>query len=368
MSRAAWTSLNRISTFSGYSSVSDLIAKNTDYVIDTICHHFSHLQEFPQAPQVLKGILQFTDTSILPLLEDTLDSVFHSLDVHSSAPVALTFLKILHNIILVFHKNIPNHISHQKETKNSEEEGGGEEEVSEKSSRPASHSFTLEILEKDQHFLGSKSREIKLLALDIIEKGVAVLGTSEGSGLLPMIHTLWSPLMRRFVDKDTVVVIKSIAVAEVMIECSKDFMTVRFANELWPLLKNTLTPSSSSLRSKEEPKFSQAFKLRRVMLSCLHTAAKHLHLRETTVVDIATTCKYYLSSTQPPELQADTVQLFRELLKLDEAAIRSLLCQLKGIPLDTQQDHHSPVITSSNSEFEVNSSLLLNIQNAPSTT
>ncbi len=48
-------------------------------------------------------------------------------------------------------------------------------------------------------------RDVKLQTLDILCKGLPVVAIVEDGGLLPLIHSLWSPLVNRFYDADKVV-------------------------------------------------------------------------------------------------------------------------------------------------------------------
>jgi hypothetical protein len=322
VSQSAWATLQRIASSCNYASAAELISKNTDYVIDTICHHLSHLREYPKSPLVLKGMLQFTDTSILPLLEDTLQSLFHTIDEHSNSSTIITFFNILLNIVMVLNRNIKPKVHKSKEEK---KEVNGE--VEDQPKKPSlEHTFTLEILEKTQHFMGSRSREVRLLMLDIIQHGVPILGASEDSGLLPMIHTLWEPMMKRFVDKDAVVVKKSLEVCGTMIIHSDDFMTSRFVSDLWPILKNALSESTSKELTE---KHSQRFKLQQSIFTFLTLVCRCLKLRET-LRDIAETCSAFLSCKRPKEFQEATVELFKEMIKRDAKMVSECLDKIRN--------------------------------------
>ena len=54
------------------------------------------------------------------------------------------------------------------------------------------------------HFLSSKSPWLRLLVLDTIEAGVLALRQSEDQ-LLPMIHRVWPPMVKRFTDDEQVI-------------------------------------------------------------------------------------------------------------------------------------------------------------------
>jgi hypothetical protein len=90
----------------------------------------------------MKGILLYADESILLVLEDTLDSVFSTLDEHSNSEFTLTFINILHAIVLVFFKQLKT---------NKEEKAPTDELTKARNNR---HAFLLQIMEKAQFFMG----------------------------------------------------------------------------------------------------------------------------------------------------------------------------------------------------------------------
>lgn len=61
----------------------------------------------------------------------------------------------------------------------------------------------MKVLEKCVHFLSSKSPWLRLLVLDTIDIGVQAISQSEDQ-LLPMIHRLWPPMVKRFTDDEQV--------------------------------------------------------------------------------------------------------------------------------------------------------------------
>lgn len=125
VSCSAYITLQRICRHCSYPSLPALIARNTDYLIDSISMNMKYLSLYPSTPQVLQAILQYcilpesshpgqqlsssevntdqTNTSgsdIVWLLDDTIGSVFNGLDDHN-VQYTLSFLKILHAIVCV---------------------------------------------------------------------------------------------------------------------------------------------------------------------------------------------------------------------------------------------------------------------------
>lgn len=119
ITNSAWTTIQLISINCSYTSVPELIAKNTDYLIDTIIHHLRHLEEYPNTPQIMKGILIYADETILLVLEDTLDSIFNTLDEYSNSEYTLSFIYILHSILDVLYKRaLANNVQFEKNKTN----------------------------------------------------------------------------------------------------------------------------------------------------------------------------------------------------------------------------------------------------------
>ena len=61
----------------------------------------------------------------------------------------------------------------------------------------------VQVLEKCSHFLSSKSPLLRLVVLDTIEAGVQAISQSEDQ-LLPLIHRIWPPMIKRFTDDEQV--------------------------------------------------------------------------------------------------------------------------------------------------------------------
>ena len=61
----------------------------------------------------------------------------------------------------------------------------------------------VQVLEKCSHFLSSKSPLLRLVVLDTVEAGVQAISQSEDQ-LLPLIHRIWPPMIKRFTDDEQV--------------------------------------------------------------------------------------------------------------------------------------------------------------------
>ncbi|EMC98628.1 hypothetical protein BAUCODRAFT_376210 [Baudoinia panamericana UAMH 10762] len=74
------TTLNIIQQACGYSSVKDLIVDNVDYLTNAVALKLNAFDVSPQAPQVLLMMVRLAGPSLLPYLEDTVESIFAILE------------------------------------------------------------------------------------------------------------------------------------------------------------------------------------------------------------------------------------------------------------------------------------------------
>lgn len=398
VAQSAWTTLSRISRICGYISVGDLISKNTDYLIDTICDHIKRLHDYPTTPQVLKGILQYANQGLVSLLEDTMDSVFNSLDTNYQTPFVYTFLQIMYNILAVFYRNRDSYVFPEK--KENKEEGGfslkeeeeehftKEEEIEDEELRALKNEekkfqtiqtkahetlkeessskevyFTLQILEKIQYFLASRSRENLLLALEIAELGIFLLNFYQASTLLQMIHIIWTPLKRRFHESDTFVVLKTLDVVRVMSYAGKDFLVSKFKEDLWPIMKQIL----SSKAAEKSPSvshyvFTTEFKLLKGIFQSLINIIPSIKASSALVEEIVQTCTLFLSADKHFQLQEEAVLLFQELIKLEPDYLWCHLYEIQEAYFSSPHPSLPAIKFTSNFPIEIKQTLQENVE------
>lgn len=61
-----------------HSSIDELIKKNVDYLVNAISLRLRHFMDNRRSPTVLKVILQYSSTEILPFIDDTIQEVVYS--------------------------------------------------------------------------------------------------------------------------------------------------------------------------------------------------------------------------------------------------------------------------------------------------
>lgn len=87
--------------------------------------------------------------------------------------------------------------------------------------------LTVAVLSRSLHFLPSKDKTKKLLALDILSNGLEILRDFENE-LLPIVHQIWSPLVQRFKEFDEPLIINhSFLLLVTLARLSKEFIRMR---------------------------------------------------------------------------------------------------------------------------------------------
>lgn len=84
--------LNRITEACGYGSTQELIVANVDYLTNAVALKLNAFDVSPQAPQVLLMMVQLAGPSLLPFLEDTIESIFAALEDFHGYPLLVELL------------------------------------------------------------------------------------------------------------------------------------------------------------------------------------------------------------------------------------------------------------------------------------
>ena len=103
VSRSAYETLIKICQSCGYVSVDELIAKNADYLVNSISLDFKYVFMNSQAPCVLRVMIQYSNPGILSIIEDTLMDVFSVIDLYPDELLYL-LMKVLNVLVQMIGK------------------------------------------------------------------------------------------------------------------------------------------------------------------------------------------------------------------------------------------------------------------------
>lgn len=315
LQRDSIVTLNMFASACGYTSVQDLIVENVDYLTNAVALRLNAFGVSPQAPQVLLMMVRLAGSSLLPYLEDTIESIFAALEDYHGYPLLVELLfKVLGVIADEGVKNpqlttpdgdsyatesvmverwrpttvsslgsmltenaeedqerdfvdISSNGSHPKrpwqelgddegdneEDLKTEEYGNAQMDVSEPPPpAPKTYHILLKIADLTQHFLPSASSSLRASLLSLIATTVPAIARHENS-FLPLINTLWPEVVSRLDDEENHIVANALAVVTVFCEHARDFMRSRII-QLWPRLEEIHTSVWRGARHTESYK------------------------------------------------------------------------------------------------------------------
>lgn len=284
----AITCLNIVSDACGYAHASDLIVSNVDYLVNAVALKLNTFDISPQAPQVLLMMIRLSGPSLLPYLDDLVESIFAALEYFHGYPKLVELLfSVLKGIaeegvktpqLAITMGDVDSHhklpwkpagmtdvvdvikamkidaakseeekaentkgISSQKpwnpasneeehQANDSFDEETKEEQPAERPESPPPAPKTFDVLLKisqlTQHYLTSPSPSLRTSLLSLLNTTFPALASHESS-FLPLINTLWPVLLPRLEDPEAYVVSGALDVVAIMCLHARDFMTSR---------------------------------------------------------------------------------------------------------------------------------------------
>ncbi|KAI5246461.1 ARM repeat-containing protein [Aureobasidium subglaciale] len=274
----AMTCLNIVADSCSYSDAGELIVSNVDYLVNAVALKLNAFDISPQAPQVLLMMVRLAGPSLLPYLEDTLESIFAALeDYHGyTSLVELLFavlrtmaeegvkspllaitgdsetgqkdstrwkplnLTQLIEIIQGLSKRPVDDLAPPTSLLDPEEEDATNDQVANpeptepQPPSPKTYSLLLKITQLTQHYLTSSSPSLRTSLFSLLRTTIPTLARHENS-FLPLINTLWPEVTSRLFDEEVFVVSGSLDIIAMMCEYSGSFMRTRI-DALWPEL------------------------------------------------------------------------------------------------------------------------------------
>lgn len=292
----ALTCLNIVAEASGYSSAGELVVANVDYIVNAVGLKLAYGDVSPQAPQVLLMMMRLCGPSLLPYLNDLVDSIFNALERYHGYPklaellfsvlkgmaeegvkapqLALTagdekredgFAKrmtTMNDVVEAIQKLDADARNREEEEKqvlkepfpqkpwkeeksseNTNPDDPDEEHdhppppQNEEPAPPAPRTFTilLKISELTQHYLTTTSPTLRNSLLSLLRTTIPALAKHENS-FLPLINTLWPVLLPRLQDPEAYVVSNALDIVALMCEHVRDFMRTRI-EDAWDLIR-----------------------------------------------------------------------------------------------------------------------------------
>lgn len=292
------TTLNVFTQACAYRSTQDLIVSNVDYLTNAVALKLNAFDVSPQAPQVLLMMVRLAGPSLLPYLEDTIESIFAALEDFHGYPLLVELLFRVLSVVAeegakspqltitnepvsevmiharerqkpigialltellrekvkddaaqakVLEQDREQHALPQKpwkpydwdhETQDVEDEestdSAGQVDEAPPPPVPKAYNLLRKITDLTQHFLPSASPSLRTSLLALIHTTSPALAKHENS-FLPLINTLWPEVTARLDDSEANVQAAALHIIADLCENAKDFMRSRIV-DLWPIL------------------------------------------------------------------------------------------------------------------------------------
>ncbi|KAK9469890.1 armadillo-type protein [Lipomyces arxii] len=340
----AYICLNNISVFTGYSSISEFLVDNVDYVLDQISLKLNTLDISPRTPKILSVLIRLAGYSAVPYLDDIVASIFQLLDnFHGYSRLVEGFFEVLKTIVeqtaeacnvslltieykprrekpgiwdleslladlarkpeFKLHecenddfvdsdddeaddgaKGFREFLKEREQPKVKEDEDMPPPEEEEKWKSPVAKPWYMiikRIVDLTKYYLTHSSTSIRYQIFDLLTIGLPVLATSQ-KNLLPTINDLWPQVVLQLGEKDMHIVIASLKVLSKFSECSGDFMTARF-EQVWPKIKRLIP---NEIPRRVEGKFSVPAQVLAAVLECVTAVVSHTRLDEKVFLDV----------------------------------------------------------------------------------
>ncbi|XP_018569428.1 TELO2-interacting protein 1 homolog [Anoplophora glabripennis] len=368
---AGLSALTNVTLACGYSNITNLINSNIDYFTYHVERKLNKLENNQGVLSVLAVVLNYGTVEVLLYIADIIKEVLLQSCDKFKDKNSTAFLEIFKIFINCLRKwfNIKERIEpfkskaqklreiedfqvtgvDMKETVNFSDDIMGksaeemykedmekkqdeiekemeEPEVEEyKKPEPPLHiKLTVAVLSRSLHFLPSKDKTKKLLALNILTEGLEILRDFEDE-LLPIVHQIWSPLVLRFKEfEDPLIINYSFLLLVTLARLSKDFIKMRTTKDVLPNILLALDKFSAESYLKDKGsayRYSQTYKLQLVILENLGKVLTDLDVADDKLNEAMDIVSRYLSNKQPIPLQLAAIEFFKILLLYDPKPI-----------------------------------------------
>lgn len=367
---AATTALRKMATGLGYHNVTELLNDNMDFFLFNIERGLKKTDHKGEVFEVMEMVMKYGDVSILRHFSDFVyDVLVQSFDRFKQNRID-SYLRVfrifLRSLLRWFEVEVPARVFLTKEELREEElrnfkvggleddpekrndfsdevmgksaeemyredmerrEGGLEDdylepkvEAYEKPKLPLHVKITVEILKRSLNFLPSKDTNRKLLVLELLRNGVEIIRDFEDE-LLPIVHLIWSPLVDRFKEVDSPVILNnSFQLLVVLGRLSKDFIRNRTAKDVLPSILSILSTFSEKSYLKDRGssyRYTLDYKLQLLILENLVYLVTDVQLLEKDIESAMDVVLLYLSDKQPMPLQVEAVKFLDLITRYD---------------------------------------------------
>ncbi|XP_034936013.1 TELO2-interacting protein 1 homolog [Chelonus insularis] len=359
--------LEAIAKSQGCENITTLIRNNVDYISYHVTMKLKRIERNPGVLNVVAVVIKYSSIDMLPCLKVIVEDALEQLSSQFSKGNAYAMLKVLYTFTICLRQLLgiksiekDNTIEQNKDNiaeqiiqtlleyhnakKVSEdfennELGGKPEDIlkelqekndlqsdydvddneNEKKEPPEYIKMTENVMKTCLHFLPSPDISKCLLVMQTLQHGLYILA-DWSEQLLPIVHLLWHPLVDRFQASNILIINHAWQLLYTLALVSEDFIRSRTLKQVSPALLKFLDNSAKESYKKDSKstyKFTQIFKLQKLLLTQMGQVAKYIKLHEPDLWNLLTLAEPYLNCNQHPELQECCITLYKKIAEIN---------------------------------------------------
>eukprot|EP00912_Choanoflagellata_sp_UC4_P001778 UC4_evm4s1138 len=277
--------LDHICHACNYPTISELVRRNCDYLIEEIYYSLDTMNTTGLA--VLRSIVGCGEHDIFPYIADSITEIISLLDLTPhNFPEAI--ISVLHEFVLASKR-----WGHVAQYSTIIEKGY-------ENPRNEIHVLTCKILNRCSHFAHVSSRHTRLMSIRVAQDAIISLKYVEDD-LLPAAHELWSTVLRCVADDWPPVVLQTLELTSTLTDICGDFLMSRINEKLLPIIFLRLQKLSVSTPKRKTDKFNKDARLCRCLLKFVKRYGDNIELKDEDLDRVIDAIMPYLSCDEDEE-------------------------------------------------------------------
>ncbi|KAK4469872.1 hypothetical protein MN116_007380 [Schistosoma mekongi] len=182
-----------------------------------------------------------------------------------------------------------------------------------------------EIMLRCIHLVADGNPKLRILSMNVLKEGCLAL-ENETNLLLPIVHKIWTSLMKRFHDNHAIVVEKAFDLLTVLSKVAGNFIRQRASSEIIPPLVLFLTRGASvSASASHSYKYLTSYRVQKRLLKELGPFCKETGILSQSLRPVINVLVMYLDESQPEGLQQASMSSIEIIWTLDPGSTWALL-------------------------------------------
>ncbi|CAI2727208.1 unnamed protein product [Schistosoma spindalis] len=182
-----------------------------------------------------------------------------------------------------------------------------------------------EVMLRCVHLMADGNPKLRILSMNVLKEGCLTL-QNETNLLLPIVHKIWTSLMKRFHDNHAIVVEKAFDLLTVLSKVAGNFIRQRSSSEIIPPLVLFLTRGATvSASASKSYKYLTSYRVQKRLLKEIGPLCIQMGLLSQSLRPVINVLVMYLDNSQPEGLQQASMSSIEIIWTLDPGSTWALL-------------------------------------------